>query len=44
MSPQDILSTMYYQLGIDQTKAYVNEADRPVPILSYGEPIREIIA
>jgi hypothetical protein len=44
VSPQDILSTMYYQLGIDQTKAYVNEADRPVPILSYGEPIREIIA
>ncbi|HEV7401870.1 MAG TPA: DUF1501 domain-containing protein [Chthoniobacteraceae bacterium] len=44
VSPQDILSTMYAQLGIDQTKAYVNEADRPVPILSYGEPIREIIA
>src|SRR3954452_6773028 len=44
VSPQDILATMYYQLGIDQTKAYVNEADRPVPILSYGEPIREIIA
>ena len=33
-----------HQLGIDQTKSYVNEADRPVPILSYGEAIREVIA
>ncbi len=44
VSPQDILSTMYQQLGIDQNKTYVNDADRPVSILNYGEPIREIIA
>jgi Protein of unknown function (DUF1501) len=44
VSPQDILATMYHQLGIDQTKNYVNDADRPVPILNYGEPIKEIIA
>jgi uncharacterized protein DUF1501 len=44
ISPQDVLATMYQQLGIDQTKNYVNDADRPVPILNYGDPIREIIA
>ena len=44
VSPQDILSTMYHLLGVDQTKNYVNDADRPVPILNYGEPIKEIIA
>ena len=44
IAPQDILSTMYHQLGINQTKEYVNEAQRPVPILNYGEPIKEIIA
>jgi hypothetical protein len=44
VSPQDILATMYHQLGIDQTKNYTNDADRPVPILNYGEPIKEIIA
>jgi len=31
-------------LGINQTKEYVNDAARPVPILNYGEPIKEIIA
>ena len=44
VSPQDILATMYHQLGIDQTKNYSNEAERPVPILNYGEPIQDIIA
>ncbi len=44
VSPQDILATMYHQLGINQAKEYINEADRPVAILNYGEPIREIIA
>ncbi len=43
VSPQDVLATMYHQLGIDQTKNYVNDADRPVPVLNYGEPIKEII-
>ena len=43
VSPQDVLATMYHQLGIDQTKSYINEADRPVQILNYGDPIKEII-
>jgi len=44
VSPQDVLATMYHQLGIDFAKEYVNEAQRPVPILNYGEPIKEIIS
>ncbi|NBV21315.1 MAG: DUF1501 domain-containing protein [Proteobacteria bacterium] len=43
VSPQDILSTMYGQLGLDQDKSYKNEADRPVAILNNGVPIPEII-
>ena len=44
ISPQDILATMYHQLGINQTKEYTNDAQRPVPILNCGDPIKEIIA
>lgn len=43
-SPQDVLATMYHQLGINRQKSYVNDANRPVPILNYGDPIDEIIA
>jgi Protein of unknown function (DUF1501) len=43
ISPQDVLSTMYRQLGVDQEKSYVNEANRPVQILNLGRPISEII-
>lgn len=44
VSPQEILATLYHQLGINQEKSYFNEAERPVQILAYGDPIREIIA
>lgn len=40
---QDVLATMYHVLGIDYTKTYLNEANRPVSIINYGEPIREIL-
>ncbi|HZZ81147.1 MAG TPA: DUF1501 domain-containing protein [Gemmataceae bacterium] len=40
---QDVLATMYHVLGIDYTKTYLNEANRPVAIINYGEPIREIL-
>jgi hypothetical protein len=43
ISHQDVLATMYHQLGIDYRKTYQNEADRPVAILNVGEPIREIL-
>ena len=44
LSPQDVLATMYHLLGIDRQKSFTNEANRPVPILNYGEPIHEILA
>ena len=44
ISPQDVLATMYHQLGINRHKSYINDANRPVEILNYGEPIDEIIA
>ena len=43
ISPQDVLATMYGQLGINPEKSYRNEADRPVAILNDGVPIPEII-
>ena len=42
VSPQDVLATMYDKLGIDRSKSFKNEAERPVEILNYGTPIPEI--
>jgi hypothetical protein len=44
MTPQDVLATMYHLLGIDRHKTFTNDANRPVEILNYGEPIHEILA
>jgi hypothetical protein len=43
-TPQDVLATMYHLLGIDRHKTFTNDANRPVEILNYGEPIHEILA
>jgi hypothetical protein len=43
VSPQDVLATMYSRLGIDRTKSFVNDAQRPVEILNYGSPIAELV-
>ncbi len=43
ISHQDVLATIYHQLGIDYRKANLNEAQRPVEILNYGQHIREIL-
>jgi hypothetical protein len=43
LTPEDVLSTMYHVLGIDQTIEYMNEAQRPVKILNSGSPIRELV-
>jgi uncharacterized protein (DUF1501 family) len=41
-SPQDLLATIYQHLGIDIHQAFIDLAGRPVPILPYGTPIREL--
>jgi hypothetical protein len=42
-SPGCVLSTMYHVLGIDYKHAFIDQAQRPLPILSEGEPIKELI-
>ena len=42
-TPQDLLATMYRHLGIDYEQSLVDFAGRPTPILSSGQPIRELL-
>jgi uncharacterized protein (DUF1501 family) len=43
LSPEDVLSTMYSVLGIDQSIEFKNEAQRPLKILNSGQPIKELV-
>lgn len=43
LHPNDVWATLYRHLGIDWTKAYPNNAGRPIPILSRGEVIEELL-
>lgn len=43
LKPADILATVYHVMGIDTEQAFPDFAGRPVPVLSEGEPIRELI-
>ena len=42
-TPGCVLSTMYHVLGVDHHHAFFDQAQRPMPILAEGEPIRELI-
>lgn len=42
-SPQDLLATAYRHLGIDCRRALYDHSGRPVPILSDGVPIGELV-
>jgi uncharacterized protein (DUF1501 family) len=41
-TPQDVLATLYDHLGIDTSENYLTPAGRPLPVLPFGEPIREL--
>jgi hypothetical protein len=43
LTPQDMLATIYRHLGVDYKRELVDLTGRPIPILSSGEPIRELI-
>jgi hypothetical protein len=43
LSPNDLWATMYRHLGIDPERAFPDHSGRPMPILPYGEPIRELV-
>lgn len=42
-SPGCVLSTMYHVLGIDHQHVFYDQANRPLPILSEGHPIEELV-
>jgi hypothetical protein len=41
---QDLLATVYHVLGIDQTLQFTNTSGRPMPLVTDGRPIRELLA
>lgn len=43
MSPNDVLATWYHLLGIPLDTQFVDHFGRPIPILSHGSPIRELV-
>ncbi len=43
ITPEDVISTVYHVLGVDQNIEYMNDAKRPVKILNDGTPIRELV-
>jgi hypothetical protein len=44
VSPKDILATVYYLLGIDPETTLVDRTGRPVPVLSEGAMVPEMLA
>ena len=43
LRPGDILATVYHHLGIDTSQEYRDPSGRPLPILSDGAPIPELV-
>jgi uncharacterized protein (DUF1501 family) len=43
LHPNDVWATLYKQLGIDHSQAFVNPQGRPIPILPHGAPIAELV-
>ena len=41
--PQDLLSTIDHHLGINHRHEFPDFSGRPIPVLPYGEPIRELV-
>jgi hypothetical protein len=41
---KDVLATAYHLLGIDPAATVTDRQGRPVPLLPYGEVIREALA
>jgi hypothetical protein len=44
LKAKDVLATAYHLLGIDHESTVTDRQDRPVPLLPYGEVIREALA
>jgi len=40
----DVLATIYHQLGVPTDGVFYDSLNRPVPVLASGQPIRELLA
>lgn len=40
----DVLATIYHQLGIPTHEVFYDPLNRPIPVLAQGQPIRELLA
>ena len=43
LHPQDLLATIYHHLGINHRHEFPDFSGRPIPVMPYGEPIRELV-
>jgi uncharacterized protein (DUF1501 family) len=43
IKPQDVLATIYHQLGLDLSVNFTNRAGRPIPIANGGQVIHELV-
>lgn len=43
LTPNDLWSTVYRHLGINQEHSFPDHSGRPMPILPFGEPIEELL-
>jgi hypothetical protein len=43
VSVEDILRTLFHQLGIDSSKVYNTPLGRPVPIVNGGRVIKDLV-
>ena len=43
LTPNDLWATVFRHLGIDTEKTFPDLSGRPMSILPYGKPIRELI-
>jgi hypothetical protein len=44
LRPQDLMATLYHQLGIDPETTFTNRAGQPIKIVTNGEIIRDLLA
>ena len=43
MTPNDLWATVFRHLGVDYKKSYLDFSGRPIQMLPFGEPIRELL-
>lgn len=44
VSAKDILATIYHLVGIDHHATHIDRLNRPVPLVPYGDVVREMLA